>query len=59
MRRAIKLLLIFSIAVAACGFGLDDDSGNPEPATTYWGWQCADGSTPSPDAGCPATDGGP
>jgi hypothetical protein len=38
--------------VATCGFGFDDDRGTPTPAASYWGWQCADGSMPDPDAGC-------
>jgi hypothetical protein len=37
----------------SCGFGLADDSGNPIPATDYWGWMCADGGAPNPDSGCP------
>jgi hypothetical protein len=44
------LSLLFS---AACGFGFADDTGKPIPAADYWGWQCADGSTPDRDAGCP------
>ena len=48
------LLLGFSFLVAggACGFGFYDNSGHPDPATSYWGWQCADGTLPAPDAGC-------
>jgi hypothetical protein len=47
-------LLVFGFLVAggACGFGFYNDSGNPVPGTDYWGWKCADGSAPPPDAGC-------
>ena len=58
MRRWLWIVLALSAAVAACGFGLDDDFGAPEPATNYWGWQCAEGGVPSPDAGCPVADAG-
>jgi hypothetical protein len=49
-----RLLVVFSfLAVGgACGFGFYDNSGNPDPAISYWGWQCADGTVPNPDAGC-------
>jgi hypothetical protein len=59
MKRA--LVVAFGVTAAwylstGCGFGFDDDRGTPTPAATYWGWQCADGSLPDPDAGClPAT----
>jgi hypothetical protein len=64
------LLLAFGFLAAggACGFGFYDNSGHPDPPTNYWGWQCADGTVPIPDAGClpqtcddastPALDGG-
>ncbi len=58
MRGTIQILLILALALSACGFGLANDSGSPEPAADYWGWQCADGTTPAPDAGCPVSDGG-
>jgi hypothetical protein len=45
----------------ACGFGFANDTGKPIPSLDYWGWQCADGGAPDPDAGCPAPtdDAGP
>jgi hypothetical protein len=47
-------LLVVGILVTggACGFGFYNDSGNPVQGTDYWGWQCADGTAPPPDAGC-------
>ena len=57
--RRVLWILAFSCLIAACGFGLADDSGAASPAGNPWGWQCADGSTPPPDAGCPPGDGGP
>jgi hypothetical protein len=54
--RRVAILALFVVAmlvaVASCGMGLGDDRGTPAPGTSYWGWQCADG-TPAPDAGCP------
>jgi len=48
------LLIVFSFLFAGggCGFGVYDNSGRPDPGTGYWGWQCADGTLPIPDAGC-------
>jgi hypothetical protein len=53
MRPKVWMFVLSAALGSACGFGFADDSGNPIPATDYWGWQCADGSTPDPDAGCP------
>jgi hypothetical protein len=53
MHRFKWMALAATLFSPACGFGLADDSGKPIPATDYWGWQCVDGSTPDPDAGCP------
>ncbi len=43
---------------AACGFGVYDDTGSPEP-TDWWPWVCPDGGAPAPDGGClpPNVDG--
>ncbi len=60
-RRSRNLLLALfttlALALAACGNGLYDDSGQPAPGQ-WWPWVCADGSL-APDAGCPPVcDGG-
>jgi hypothetical protein len=57
MRRALIALCLLSLA-EACGFGFADDTGAAEPSSGYWGWTCADGTTPAPDAGCPQPDAG-
>ena len=44
--------LILFLALAGCGFGLYDDSGQATPDAGYWGWLCLDGTQPDPDAGC-------
>jgi hypothetical protein len=64
MRRSwIRLALVVALGAAAvgCGFGFANDTGVPIPSIDYWGWQCADGGAPDPDAGCPAPpqDAGP
>jgi hypothetical protein len=46
-------LMAMTCWVASCGFGFADDTGKPIPSPDYWGWMCADGSQPDPDAGCP------
>jgi hypothetical protein len=54
MRRTFGILLVISLAAAACGFGLANDSGQPIPGPNYWGWVCAYGPVPANvDAGCP------
>jgi len=61
MRNAWPLGLLLLVAfTAACGFGIYADDGSPDPSPSYWGWQCADGTAPNPDAGClpPACDDG-
>lgn len=47
------LLGTMAAVMVSCGFGFADNSGNPIPATDYWGWQCWDGGVPNPDSGCP------
>jgi hypothetical protein len=57
MKSVLLLAMLLCLpAVATCGFGFDDDRGTPTPAATYWGWQCADGTVPDPDAGCLPAD---
>ncbi len=51
-RHFVLLALGFLVTGASCGFGLYDNSGKPDPATNYWGWQCAEGTVPNPNAGC-------
>jgi len=60
MRRSC-LWLALTLALGGCGFGFANDTGVPIPSLDYWGWQCADGGAPDPDAGCPAPaqDAGP
>jgi hypothetical protein len=52
MRLPHWILVIALAGIAACGFGLADDSGNSIPANP-WPWICADGGMPDTDAGCP------
>jgi hypothetical protein len=63
MRRSLWLVLVVALGGGsiACGFGFANDTGKPIPSLDYWGWQCADGGVPDPDAGCPPdlADAGP
>jgi hypothetical protein len=53
MRIALPLALLLLVGShAACGFGIYADDGSADPSRDYWGWQCADGTAPDPDAGC-------
>jgi hypothetical protein len=53
MKNALPVLAVLLLSLtASCGFGFADDLGTPVPPTNYWGWQCADGTAPDPDAGC-------
>jgi hypothetical protein len=51
MKRLAWMVAVLA-ASGSCGFGFDDDSGAPDPAADYWGWQCADGTPASFDGGC-------
>jgi hypothetical protein len=50
--KVILLGLAIAAFTATCGFGLYGDDGAANPSPDYWGWRCADGTTPDPDAGC-------
>jgi hypothetical protein len=51
-------VLLSACAGAACGFGVYDDTGSPEPSG-WWPWACPDGGAPTPESGClpPNADG--
>ncbi len=57
--RAVLLALCLAAPTAACGIGLYDDTGSPEPGQ-WWPWVCADGGEPDGEGGCepaaPASD---
>ena len=53
MRIALPLAVLLALgSYVACGFGIYADDGSVNPSPDYWGWQCADGTTPDPVAGC-------
>src|ERR1700722_6489301 len=53
MNKTTCFFLVIGSAIG-CGFGLYDDSGDPYPSPSYWGWVCAYGALPARfDAGCP------
>ncbi|MGD0524415.1 MAG: hypothetical protein ABSE49_04700 [Polyangiaceae bacterium] len=53
MKRLLLLTALATIPLGACGLGLYDGTGNPEPGPSYWPWVCPDGGDVDAEGGCP------
>jgi len=51
----VTAVAVWSVSVAACGFGTYDDTGAAVPGQ-WWPWVCADGGSPSGEGGCNVDD---